>query len=73
MDFLPDAMMAKDVLAEILQDKEVDVKYRIAVARDLLDRAGCKPGKTSGKEVNPYDEFSAEELKAILERCETDG
>ena len=74
MDFLPEAFKAKDVLSEILQNREVDVKYRIAVARDLLDRAGYKPGKAAtGKEENPYDELPADELKALLDWREEDG
>ena len=61
---------------KLLNAKSEMVRYM--AAKDILDRAGFKAtDKLEVEEnistVNPYDELSVDELKALAKKCESDG
>lgn len=51
--FVVDAIMAKNVLLQILNDKNASNRDRITAAKDLLDRAGFAP--TTKQEITGGD------------------
>ncbi|WP_026693510.1 hypothetical protein [Peribacillus kribbensis] len=56
--FLIDAMEARKVLREILEDKDVNPMIRYQVAKDFLDRAGFKA--LEKQEVNQNSNITVE-------------
>ncbi|MFS8215630.1 terminase small subunit [Paenibacillus peoriae] len=65
MMFADDAVKAREVMLEIMNDKTAQHKDRLVAARDLLDRAGYKPvdkmvADVQG-EVNHNHEYTVEQ------------
>lgn len=68
-EFIFDALEARKVMFEILNNPEAADRDRIAVAKDFLDRAGFKPAEElnlSGNVNNPFAGLSTEELKKMI-------
>ncbi|MCO7125101.1 terminase small subunit [Sporolactobacillus shoreicorticis] len=69
-EFMFDALEARKVMHDIMEDESAADRDRIAAAKDFLDRAGFKPvDKTElsgGLDVtNPYSVLTTEELRKI--------
>ncbi|MGF6950088.1 phage terminase small subunit [Neobacillus sp. B4I6] len=58
LQFVSDALKARDVLREILDNPNSSDRDKITAARDLLDRAGFKP--TEKKEFSGPDQGAIE-------------
>lgn len=68
-EFVFDALEARKVMYEIMQNPEAADRDRIAVARDFLDRAGFKPVdelNLHGDVKNPFAGLTTEELKKLI-------
>lgn len=68
-EFIFDALEARKVMYDIMNDPEAEDRDRIAVAKDFLDRAGFKPTdevKVSGELNNPFEGLTTEELKKLI-------
>lgn len=68
-EFIFDALEARKVMHDILNNPEAEDRDRISVAKDFLDRAGFKPTdevKLSGGINNPFAGLSTEELKKLI-------
>lgn len=68
-EFVFDALEARKVMYDIMNNPGAEDKDRIAVAKDFLDRAGFKPTdevKLSGEVNNPFAELTTEELKKLV-------
>jgi hypothetical protein len=59
--FITDALLARKVMLNILNDPEATDKDKLTAARDLLDRAGFRP--TQQKEISGRD---GEEIKVVF-------
>lgn len=75
-EFLFDALEAREIMYEIMNDPEASDKNKITVCKDFLDRAGFKPEDNvvvngNIKTTNPYDELTVEELRALARKCES--
>lgn len=69
-EFIFDALEARNVMYEILTNKEASDRDRVAVAKDFLDRAGFKPSDNvvvSGVVNNPMAGLTTEELKKLID------
>ena len=68
-EFIFDALEARQIMHDIMNNPEAADRDRIAVARDFLDRAGFKPTdeiKVSGKLNDPFEGLTTEELKKLI-------
>lgn len=68
-EFIFDALEARKVMHDILNNPAAEDRDRISVAKDFLDRAGFKPTdevKLSGGINNPFAGLSTEELKKLI-------
>ena len=68
-EFIFDALEARKVMYEIMNDPDADDRDKISVAKDFLDRAGFKPTdevKLSGELNNPFEGLTTEELKKLV-------
>lgn len=68
-EFIFDALEARKVMHDIMNNPEAEDRDRIAVAKDFLDRAGFKPTdevKLSGEVNNPFAELTTDELKKLV-------
>jgi hypothetical protein len=68
-EFIFDALEARKVMYDIMNNPEAEDRDRIAVAKDFLDRAGFKPTdevKLSGELNNPFEGLTTEELKKLV-------
>lgn len=68
-EFIFDALEARKVMYEIMNDPDAYDRDKIAVAKDFLDRAGFKPTdevKVSGELNNPFEGLTTEELKKLV-------
>ena len=69
-EFIFDALEARKVMYEIMNNPEAEDRDRINVAKDFLDRAGFKPTdelRVSGSVNNPFEGLTTEELKALVD------
>ncbi len=68
-EFIFDALEARKVMYDIMNDPDAYDRDKIAVAKDFLDRAGFKPTdevKVSGELNNPFEGLTTEELKKLV-------
>ena len=68
-EFIFDALEARKVMFDILNNPEAADRDRIAVAKDFLDRAGFKPVdevNLNGEVKNPFAGLTTEELKKLV-------
>lgn len=68
-EFVFDALEARKVMFDILQNPEAADRDRITVAKDFLDRAGFKPTEEvnlSGELKNPFEGLTTEELRRLV-------
>ena len=68
-EFIFDALEARKVMYDIMNDPYAYDRDKIAVAKDFLDRAGFKPTdevKVSGELNNPFEGLTTEELKKLV-------
>ena len=67
-DFFFDALEARKIMFEIMNDEEAKDRDRLTAAMDFLDRAGFKPKdevNLSGELNNPFAGLTTEELKKL--------
>lgn len=69
-EFFFDALEARKVMYDIMNDGEAADKDKIAIAKDFLDRAGFKPVDKSEVSAaveinNPYEGLTTEELRKL--------
>ncbi len=74
-EFMFDALEARKVMFEIMNDEEAPDNVRVSAAKDFLDRAGFKPiekQEISGelKTTNAFAELTTEELKKLADGYE---
>ena len=68
-EFIYDALEARKIMYDIMNNDDAADRDRIAVARDFLDRAGFKPTdevKLTGKLNDPFEGLTTEELKKLI-------
>lgn len=68
-EFVFDALEARKVMFDIMQNPEAADRDRIAVAKDFLDRAGFKPVEEvnlSGEVKNPFEGMTTEQLMKLV-------
>lgn len=68
-EFIFDALEARKIMHDIMNNEEAADRDRITVAKDFLDRAGFKPTdevKLSGKLNDPFEGLTTEELKKLI-------
>ena len=70
-EFIFDALEARKVMHDILNDPDAVDRDKINVAKDFLDRAGFKPDdkvQLSGEvnTSNPYEGLTTEDLKKLI-------
>lgn len=71
--FTSDAVVARKVLYDIMNDEEANEHARLKAATDFLDRAGFKPTEkmehSGNMNVNnPYANLTTEELRKLANR-----
>jgi uncharacterized protein (UPF0147 family) len=74
-EFMFDALEARKVMYNIMNDEEAPDNVRVSAAKDFLDRAGFKPiekQEISGelKTTNAFAELTTEELKKLADGYE---
>lgn len=68
-EFIYDALEARKVMYEILNNEDASDRDRITVAKDFLDRAGFKPTdelRVNAEVNNPMAGLTTEELKKLI-------
>lgn len=68
-EFIYDALEARKVMYEILNNEDASDRDRITVAKDFLDRAGFKPTdelRVNANVNNPMAGLTTEELKKLI-------
>lgn len=72
--FTSDAVVARKVLFDIMNDEEANEHARLKAATDFLDRAGFKPTEkmehSGGMNLNhnPFSELTTEELRKLARK-----